>query len=129
MYWSYERLDVGADLGARDEVVGDEMLERWLDILPGDRVFLPFIPPGLATAVVMRAYMHILADRPPGNIHFGNAMQIVRMAPAGARLRTRLRCIDKAERKGRPAVSFEALTDGRDDAPFYRSRIDMLWAA
>jgi len=129
MYWSYDRFTVGAVLGTREETISDEILGRWLEILPGDRAFLPFIPPGLATAVVMRAYMHILADRPPGNIHIGNAMHIVRMAPANVRLRTRLRCIHKAERKGRPSVSFEALTDAGDAAPVYRSRIDMLWAA
>jgi hypothetical protein len=129
MPWTFDRFEAGQALGRHRETLDEASVREWLALFPGDRDFLPWMPPGLAIALVMRAYMHVLAERPPGNVHAGQDLEIVRLAEIGSPLTTALACAERTLAKGRRRIAFEATTTGDDGAVFFRSRVAMIWAA
>lgn len=128
MPWTFDRFQAGQALGSHREALGDAELAEWLALFPDDRDFLPWMPPGLAVALVMRAYMRVLAHRPPGNLHAGQELEIARMAAMGTPLTTALACGGKTLDRGRRRVTLDATTSGDDGTLFYRSRLTMIWA-
>lgn len=126
--WTFDRFEPGQRLGTHREALGPADLEDWFAIHPGDRDFLPRMPPGLALALVMRAYMRVLGDRPPGNIHAGQDLDILRLPGAADPLTTTLTCAETSLAGGRRRVAFDTVTTGDDGGCVFRSRIAMIWA-
>ena len=66
----------GANMGHATDVVDEHILDLWKQLYPWDTVAAGELPPGLATVLLMRAYMRILTPRPPGNIHARQRMEL-----------------------------------------------------
>ncbi len=126
--WMFDRFRSGQTLGRHREALDATSLAEWFALCPADRDLLPWMPPGLAIAVVMRAYMRVLPHRPPGNVHAGQDLDIVRLPGVDAMLTTILTCADKRVSNDRRRVIFATETTGDDGYVFFRSRISMIWA-
>jgi acyl dehydratase len=79
--------------------------------------------------VVMRAYMAIMKDRPPGNVHAGQKFWIGRLPKLNDRLTTRLRCLGKECKNNRGWITFASETTDEVGEILFRGRMTTIWAA
>ncbi len=124
--WTFERLQAGSTIGRCTDSIGPRDLATWRDIYGASEG--PTVPRGLATVLVMRAYLCIVTPRPPGNIHRALAVRLASGLQEGELLTMTVSCADKQLYKHRRNVVFEVV--GRDAADRLRleGRIDMVWA-
>jgi acyl dehydratase len=122
---TFDSFSAGELLGTHTETVDAALLEAWRALFPAAAQ----AEQGLLCALLMRAYMRILPERPPGNVHARQSYEFIRAAQLGARLTTRLNC-RAAERKGeRRWVHLESETSDANGALVCRGAMSMLWAA
>ena len=119
----------GTALGECDFAFDEEAVSVWSGLFPEDRRSLPAMPVAMIAMVVMRAYMAIMKDRPPGNVHAGQKFWIARLPQLNDRLTTRLHCLDKERRNDRRWVTFASETTDGAGAILFRGRMTTIWAA
>lgn len=125
---TFDSMNVGAEMGRRDLVLDDGLMERWLRLFPDDRTG-DTMPVGMMAAVTMRAYAEILQPRPPGNVHGAQQFQVIRLPRVGERLTTVMTCAGKELKRDRRWVDFATETTGEGGDVCYRGRMTILWAA
>jgi hypothetical protein len=86
-FWS------GQPLGEARTVFDWKMFDAWCEIFPADRKMAPYLPPGLAVVIMMRAYSRIVSPRPPGNIHASQEFEILSSPQFGDEIITNIKCI------------------------------------
>ena len=116
----------GAALGAIEVTLSPDLFAAWARIDPGAGA--EAAPPGLMTALMMRAYTAVVAPRPPGNVHAGQALRILRAPAAGAVLRAEFGCAGKEMRRGRRRVAF-SVTMSDAEGPVLEGELRLVWAA
>jgi acyl dehydratase len=116
-----------AVLGRHEEEIGPAVLRPWQALFPGMPIQAP-LPPGVSVALVVRAYMAILRERPAGNIHTRQRMQFHRGLVPGERVVTELTCIGKELRRERRWVHFRTETTGISGGMVCVGEMSMLWA-
>lgn len=126
---TFDRIEAGKALGEHNFAFTDEAMEQWAALFPDDRQSLPAMPAAMVAMVVMRAFITILADRPPGNIHAGQNFWLARLPQIGNRLSTRLACIGKEFKNNRRWITFRTDTSDADGAPLFRGQMTTIWAA
>ncbi len=104
-------------------------LDAWCAVFPDDRAFAPAMPPGMTAMIGMRAYMALLRDRPPGNIHARQRVEMLGGARLGDELTTTLTCVGKEMRRGRRWLEFATDTRNQDGAVVFRGRKLVIWGA
>lgn len=131
--WLFERLQAGLRIGHHDDRIDPGMLADWQALYGGRDPDAPGAPApaGLATVLVMRAYLAVVNPRPPGNIHRLLSVRRVAPLPRGVALRTTVHCIGRELKGDRRLVRFgtacHALADG---APLLvAGELELLWAA
>lgn len=118
------------DLVGTGSLLFDEAaLEAWCAVFPDDRALAPAMPPGMTAMVTMRVYMDLLDDRPPGNIHASQSVEMLGPVVLGDRLTTTLVCAGKEERNGRRWLDFVTDTRNQTGAPVFRGRKRIIWGA
>jgi hypothetical protein len=118
-----EELGVSAFDFDRDAVAA------WTNLFPDDAASLPDMPYGMVAMVLMRAFMRIIPQRPPGNIHAGQKFWISRMPKLGTQLMNTLTCVRKELKNERRWVTFASETTGSGDTLFFRGQMITVWAA
>jgi len=86
------------------------------------------LSPGLAVALMMRAYMRLMPIRPPGTVHASQKIRLGVSLVAGDRVTVRLRCVEKERRKERGWVRFETEIRSQLDALVLAGEQWMVWA-
>jgi acyl dehydratase len=126
---TFADLQPGAALGECSFTVGEETVAQWTALFPGDRASLPLMPPAMIVMVVMRAYMALIKDRPPGNIHAGQKFSISRLPVLNETVTTKLSCMRKELKKDRRWVTFATDTTDAAGELLFRGEITTIWAA
>jgi hypothetical protein len=124
---TFDALTAGALLGSCGMEVTAPEVTAFAALLPR-RPAAGTVPPGFAVALLMRGYMRILPERPPGNIHA--SLRLAWGAPLrlGDHLIFSLRCREKEWRKGRAWVLFDSLLAKADGTPALAGAKWMVWA-
>lgn len=84
---------------------------------------------GMATIMMMRAFLHIVAPRPPGNIHAGQKLTLHDLPHPDETVRLSVRCLDKRMRKERRFVDLSVACHGLDGRAIFRGELTLIWAA
>lgn len=128
--WTFDRFEAGALIGTSVLPVTDSDAERWMALFPrADGAPRPDrLPAGLAVALMMRGYMNILGDRPPGNVHAEQTLAWGEPIRPGGEVVVSLRCLAKDLRNGRRWVMFENRVTAASGLLHLQGRMRMLWA-
>ncbi len=126
---NFDTLEPGRVIGARSFVFDRAALNAWTALFPADAAAAPQMPAGMIAMVTMRAYMELLADRPPGNVHAAQAFAITRLPRIGEALTTTMRCTTKELRNGRRWVTFASETRDGAGERLFDGEFTMIWAA
>lgn len=129
MPWTFERFAPGLSFGTFRWTPDRAAFAQWNALFltcPDDQATLPA---GMISMVALRAYMALLAERPPGNIHAMQATRVHHLPPLGTTLETELVCLSRELRNERRWVGFETRTRTSDGSPCFDGRMTMLWAA
>ena len=113
----YDAFEPGKDYGVWPFVFDGAALASWCDVFAEDAGEI--MPPGMTAMVAMQAYMHVIAPRPPGNIHARQQVEIRRLPRLGEQLSTAVRCLGKEVRRGRHRVQLELETCDQAGEPVF----------
>ena len=80
---TFEKLKPGAVRGEHPFWLTDDAAAEWTALFPDDAECLPAMPPAMVAMVIMQAFVTLLHDRPPGNIHAGQKFWIRRLRCMG----------------------------------------------
>ncbi len=116
----------GAVLGRHEEEISAELLRPWQSLFPGMPIEAP-LPPGVSVALVVRAYMAVMQERPFGNVHTRQRMQFHRGLVPGERVATEVSCTGKAVRREWRWVYFRTVTTGTAGDLVCVGEMSMLW--
>ena len=121
----FEDFVAGATLGSHAETIDGTLLAQWRAAFP-DRTGEPS-PGGFAMAFAMRAYLTILPERPPGNIHARQRLALHKAVRSDESVEGVLRCVGCEARQDRRRVmlAVDARADGR---PWFEAEMTILWA-
>ena len=131
--WLFDAFEPGRVIGHHEDRIDTAAAAAWQAIYGGA---LPGaegrpLPSGLATVLVMRAYLAVVSPRPPGNIH--RLLTVRRLAPLrlDEALRTTVRCVGRSRQGDRRVLRFQADCQSLEPgAPMLVSgELELLWAA
>ena len=128
------------------EIVEPMMIDAWHRLYRHEPAPRDEVPPGMATALMMRAYMRTLTPRPPGNVHARQRLRLLGPIRPGESVFTEFECVDKVLRRDRRhlelavtgfagiagAATADRTGDTADNHPHRRvfeGRMMMIWAA
>lgn len=118
----------GAVMGRSTERVDEKLLASWRALYPWDVPAPGELPAGVATVLVMRAYMKVLAPRPPGNIHARQRLALAAPPRIGEEVTTEIRCAGKELRKERRYVDVETRSTGANGRALFNGAMTLIWA-
>lgn len=124
----FDDFEVGSVIGRHELEIDAALLEAWEKVFAEDAQAAP-TPPGLVAIVSMRAYAHVVAPRPPGNVHGTQRFDLMRLPRAGERLSTTIRCTAKAIKRERKWVEFLSETQDEAGRQCFTGRMNIAWAA
>lgn len=127
--YTYERFTPGAVLGDWEERLDANLLAVWDRLFGAQAQDAPARQAGLAVALMMRAYLNIVAPRPPGNIHARQELAVRNLPLAGEVVRSRVRCLDKEMRRDRRYLQLEVSGKGAGGRALYTGKMNLIWAA
>ncbi|HWS74727.1 MAG TPA: hypothetical protein VN324_06250 [Quisquiliibacterium sp.] len=126
---TFERFTPGVSLGEYTEAVDERMLEHWATLYPWDLPSGDSLPAGLATVLLMRAYMQTLAPRPPGNMHARQHLEMAAAPRRGESVTTAFTCAGKELRRERRYVEVDTRSTGEGGRLLFTGRMTLIWAA
>lgn len=126
---TFDRFEPGARLGAHTEAIDERILGHWCRLYPWDAPADDRVPPGLATVLLMRAYMQALSPRPPGNVHARQTLSLSALPRRGESVTTSFTCAGKELRRERRYVEVDARATGDGGRPLFTGRMTLIWAA
>ena len=124
---TYERLTPGESIGSLSLDITTRDIDDYRAIAGAADLELP-LSPGLAIALMMRAYMRLMPTRPPGTIHASQKIRLGVPLAAGDRVTVALRCLEKERRKERGWVRFETEIRNQTGALVLAGEQWMVWA-
>lgn len=127
--YTYERFTPGAVLGDWEEPLDANLLAVWERLFGAQAQDAPARQAGLAVALMMRAYLNIVAPRPPGNIHARQELTVRNLPLAGEVVQSRVRCLDKEMRRDRRYLQLEVSGKGAGGRALYTGKMNLIWAA
>lgn len=126
---TYDRFIPGQVLRSTPERLDAQKLAQWLRLYPWDRCDAGALPAGMATALMMRAYMRTLTPRPPGNVHLRQQLQLLGGIAASEPITTEFECVGKEIRRERRYIELAVRGLADVGRPVFTGRMTMLWAA
>jgi hypothetical protein len=123
----YDDMTPGLELGSFSIAFDEDLLRTWCAMFPADEGQAPRMPAGMAVMVMMRSYMEVLSDRPPGNIHAGQRFKIIERPLLGDVLTTTFMCAGRETRRERRWLWLESLTASARGVAA-EGRMSMVWA-
>lgn len=128
----YADFQPGTLMGEHVEVYDAQQASRWQAIF-GDRPAsgADGAPEGASMAVVnmMRAYLHVVAPRPPGNVHARQQLHLQGLPRQGEAMRVAVTCASKEIRRERRYVELHVSGTGHGGRKLFDGRLSLIWAA
>ncbi|MCP1337011.1 hotdog family protein [Futiania mangrovi] len=126
---TFDRFQPGAVMGEETVVLDTAILDPWLKLFPADGRHETHMPHGMVMTMIMRAYMAVVAPRPPGNVHAGQRVKMHRRPRLGEAVTTRITCEGKEMRKERRWVHLASESRDADGNILFEGRMTLIWAA
>lgn len=126
---TFDDFEPGRSFGAAPVTLDDALWAGWTRLFPEDADCAPDMPEGMTAVLAMRAYLTLVAPRPPGNVHASQSFAITRLPKRGETVTTEVACAGRELRNGRRWV--DLATDSRDaaGAPLFTGRMRLIWAS
>ena len=128
----FEDFELGSLMGEHSETYAPAQAQRWQAIFGNTAAAGAdglAEKASMAVVMMMRAYLNIVAPRPPGNIHAGQKLELHRMPHPGETVRTAVRCVAKSMRRERRYIELRVEGCGDDDRPIFAGDLTLIWAA
>jgi hypothetical protein len=125
---TFDAFTPGVSMGSATEVIDGRILGLWQRLYPWDAATEGELPLGMATVLLMRAYMRILTPRPPGNIHARQQMELVSPARFGEEVITSMSCAGKELKRERRYVEMDSRSTGANARLLFTARMRLIWA-
>lgn len=119
----------GHCFGAIPITLDEQLWSSWIQLFPDDAACAPDMPEGMTAVLVMRAYMELVAPRPPGNVHASQSFEVARLPRLGQTVTTAITCTGKELRNGRRWVDLATDSRNEGDEHLFTGRMRMIWAA
>lgn len=119
----------GRRMGETTETVTQAQLDDWAELYPWDAPRGGIMPRGMATVLMMRAYLEVVSPRPPGNLHVRQQMRLHAPMRAGDPVTTAITCRTKELKGERRKLELLARGEGSDGGLLYEGVITLYWAA
>jgi hypothetical protein len=119
-------------LGEAAETFDAHLAQCWQRIFgstPGDQANGAAESAGLAVVMMMRAYLKIVAPRPPGNVHAHQDFSLLNLPHLGESIHTVVTCVSKELRRERRYVDLQVSGTGENGRPLYEGKMKLIWAA
>ena len=88
----FDDFEPGALLGSVTDMLEERLLADWQRLYPWETAVAGEAPASLAVALVMRAYLRVVAARPPGNVHAAQRLLLHAPPRTGERITTQVWC-------------------------------------
>jgi acyl dehydratase len=128
----FEDFQPGALMGEQVEVYDAQQAQRWQAIF-GDQAAdgANGFAEGASMGVVnmMRAFLHVVTLRPPGNVHAKQQLRMRAMPQQGEAIRVAVHCAGKEMRRERRYVELKVQGTGTDNRALFDGLITLIWAA
>jgi hypothetical protein len=125
---TFDSFQPGFVMGRVRERVDHDMLRQCGAIYGGSDAASGLSGPELTTIFSMRAYLKVVAPRPPGNIHLRERVAIDDLPGPGEEIDTEVSCVSKELRAERRRVVLATRTHGRDGRALFSTEMTLLWA-
>jgi hypothetical protein len=129
---TFEDFNPGAVMGESVEVFDEKLAQGWQKIFgdqPADGANGAAEGASLAVVMMMRAYLNVVAPRPPGNVHARQRFSLESPPRRGEAIRTVIACVEKAFKRERRYVELQARGTGEEGRPIFTGRMTLIWAA
>jgi hypothetical protein len=129
---TFEDFNPGAVMGESVEVFDEKLAQGWQKIFgdqPADGANGAAEGASLAVVMMMRAYLNVVAPRPPGNVHARQRFSLESPPRQGEAIRTVIACVEKAFKRERRYVELQARGTGEEGRPIFIGRMTLIWAA
>jgi hypothetical protein len=129
---TFEDFKPGAVMGEGVEVFDEKLAQRWQKIFgdqPADGANGAAEGASLAVVMMMRAYLNVVAPRPPGNVHARQRFSLESMPRQGEAIRTVIACMEKELKRERRYVELQAWGTGDEGRSIFTGRMTLIWAA
>lgn len=128
----FEDFTPGQRMGESVEVYDEQQARRWQSIFasPGaDADQAAAEAASMAVVNMMRAFLHVVTPRPPGNVHARQQLSLQALPSPGEAIRVVVTCADKQVRRERRYVELEVGGTGAQGRSLFTGRLHLVWAA
>ena len=125
----FDGFQPGAVIGRVSERVDAALLGLWRQLYPWDEPAPGELPAGMTTVLMMRAYMKLLAPRPPGNIHTRQRVELTALPRLEEEVTTGILCTGRQLRKERRYVEIATRSTGAGGRELFNGAMTLIWAA
>jgi hypothetical protein len=125
----FEDFVPGLEIGRSVEIVSSQQARDWTALYPWDPPIDGRAPAGMATVLMMKAYLGLVTPRPPGNLHVQQRMRVYDGIPIEEDIIATVACQSKEMRKGRRVVELLSMGKDRHDRRLYEGLMTLYWAA
>lgn len=127
----FEHFEPGSLMGEYSETYTHAQTQRWRAIFGSISASTggPAEQASMAVVMMMRAYLNVVAPRPPGNIHAGQKLQLHDLPCAGETVRMAVRCLAKSMRRERRYIELRVDGSGENGRAIFAGDLTLIWAA
>lgn len=120
----------GVRIGETSLVYTAELASKWGRIFgaPADDADSAARGAGIATVMMMRGYLSVVAPRPPGNVHARQRIVLDGAPAQNERVRIEVSCVAKEIRRERRYVELQVDGSGDRGRLLCRGRMTLIWA-
>lgn len=128
----FEDFETSKLMGEHVEVYDARQAQRWQAIFgnqPEDGANGAPESASMAVVHMMRAYLEVVAPRPPGNVHVRQQLRMHGLPARGESIRVSVMCAGKEMRRDRRYVELQVSGTGRSGRQLFDGCITLIWAA
>lgn len=120
---------VGEIMGELTETPTDIQCNKWGDLFPWDVADMHELPAGMATVLMMRAYLQVISPRPPGNLHVHQKMRLHSPIWRQEAVTTSVMCETKEHKGKRKKLVLGMQGHGEGGRLLFDGEMTLYWAA
>ncbi len=130
-FWLFDDFVAGREVGTRTEALDDALLQQLRAVYgsAAHGTMSSAESAALAMVLMMRAYIAIVAPRPPGNGHARQRFRLETQPSMDELLRITVLCHGKEVHRERRYVDFQAIGTGRGGRSIFTGMLTLIWAA
>ncbi|AIP34882.1 hypothetical protein DR64_7588 [Paraburkholderia xenovorans LB400] len=125
----WEHFQPGVLLGATTLTYCKSLSRSWERIFGPDDACSAAEAASIATALMMRGYLHVVTPRPPGNLHARQRLTIDSLPRPGDRINLAVTCLSKELKRERRYVDLQVRGKSGDGRALFVGVMSLIWAA